>query len=122
MSFTRDELQQFLPKFNQVFDMVDTIMGNIDINWIFYTAYNENNIFVHIVVSDKGDLIHISRHTLLEKFFVPDFVKRRYDFENIKLCIERDLYIAREIRNVSKSEIVKGIDKRLLELYNESNQ
>ena len=108
---------EFLPKYKQVFEMIDTIMENVIVNWIFYTTYFENNLFVHILVSDKGDLIHVSKNLTRDLDFVADFVKRRYDFEGIKLCVDRDLYIARKIHKVSKSEITSNIDKRILELY-----
>ena len=60
MSFiSRTEIQTFLPKYTNVFNLVDSIMESTQINWLHYSCFDDINICVHILVSDKGDLVYV---------------------------------------------------------------
>ena len=116
MSFIpRSEIGNFLPKYRQVFNMIDSIMDSIQINWIHYSCYDDYDICVHILVSDKGDLIYVYKR-MFSYDFEFDFIKRRFDYEGVFLCQDRDIDVARNTTSIAKSQIVKAIDKRLLEV------
>ena len=116
MSFiSRTEIQTFLPKYTKVFNLVDSIMETTQINWIYYSCYDDVDICVHILVSDKGDLVYVYRKIFFFDFEF-DFIKRRFDYEGVFLCQDRDIDVARNTTSIAKSQIVKAIDKRLLEV------
>jgi hypothetical protein len=116
MSFiSRTEIQTFLPKYTKVFNLVDSIMETTQINWIYYSCYDDVDICVHILVSDKGDLVYVYRKIFFFDFEF-DFIKRRFDYEGVFLCQDRDIDVARNTTSIAKSQIVKAIDKRLLKV------
>ena len=116
MSFIpRSEIQTFLPKYTKVFNLVDSIMETTQINWIYYSCYDDVDICVHILVSDKGDLVYVYRKIFFFDFEF-DFIKRRFDYEGVFLCQDRDIDVARNTTSIAKSQIVKAIDTKLLEI------
>ena len=116
MSFiSRTEIQTFLPKYTKVFNLVDSIMETTQINWIYYSCYDDVDICVHILVSDKGDLVYVYRNIFFFDFEF-DFITRRFDYVGVFLCQDRDIDVARNTTSIAKSQIVKAIDKRLLEV------
>ena len=116
MSFiSRTEIQTFLPKYTKVFNLVDSIMEDTPITWIYYSCYDDVDICVHILVSDKGDLVYVYRKIFFFDFEF-DFIKRRFDYDGVFLCQDRDIDVARNTTSIAKSQIVKAIDKRLLEV------
>jgi len=116
MSFiSRTEIQTFLPKYTNVFNLVDSIMESTQINWLHYSCFDDINICVHILVSDKGDLVYVYKKIFSYEFEF-DFIKRRFDYEGVFLCQDRDIDVARNTTSIAKSQIVKAIDKRLLEV------
>jgi len=116
MSFiSRTEIQTFLPKYTNVFNLVDSIMESTQINWLHYSCFDDINICVHILVSDKGDLVYVYKKIFSYEFEF-DFIKRRFDYDEVFLCKDRDIDLARNTISIAKSQIVKAIDKRLLEV------
>lgn len=116
MSFiSRTEIKTFLPKYRQVFNMIDLIMESTQINWIYYSCYDDYDICVHILVSDKGDLVYVYKKINFYEFDF-DFIKRRFDYDGVFLCQNRDIDVAINTKSIAKSQIVKAIDKRLLEV------
>jgi len=116
MSFIpRSEIQTFLPKYTKVFNLVDSIMESTQINWLHYSCFDDINICVHILVSDKGDVIYVYRRMFFFDFEF-DFIKRRFDYDGVFLCPDRDIDLARNTTSIAKSQIVKAIDTRLLEV------
>jgi hypothetical protein len=116
MSFiSRTEIQTFLPKYTNVFNLVDSIMESTQINWLHYSCFDDINICVHILVSDKGDLVYVYKKIFSYEFEF-DFIKRRFDYDGVFLCKDRDIDLARNTISIAKSQIVKAIDKRLLEV------
>lgn len=116
MSFiSRTEIQTFLPKYTKVFNLVDSIMETTQINWIYYSCYDDVDICVHILVSDKGDVVYVYRKMFFFDFEF-DFIKRRFDYDGVFLCQDRDIDVARNTTSIAKSQIIKAIDKRLLEV------
>ncbi len=116
MSFiSRTEIQTFLPKYTKVFNLVDSIMESTQINWLHYSCFDDINICVHILVSDKGDLVYVYKKIFSYEFEF-DFIKRRFDYDGVFLCQDRDIDLARNTISIAKSQIVKAIDKRLLEV------
>jgi hypothetical protein len=116
MSFIpRSEIGTFLPKYRQVFNMIDSIMDSIQINWIHYSCYDDYDICAHILVSDKGDLVYVYRR-IFSYDFEFDFIKRRFDYDGVFLYPDRDIDVAINTTSIAKSQIVKAIDKRLLEV------
>lgn len=111
----RSEIRTFLPKYRLVFNMIDSIMDSIQINWIHYSCYDDYELCVHILVSDKGDLVYVYRKIFSFDFEI-DFIKRRFDYEGVFLCPDRDIDVARNTTSIAKSQIVKAIDTRLLEV------
>lgn len=118
---SRSEIQTFLPKYKQVFNMVDTLMNSSSIKWIYYSCFDDFDICVHILISDKGDLVYVNKRKLTSFDYDFDFIKRRFDYENICLCPVRDIDVAIEQKSVAKSQIVKAIDNRLLKIHRELN-
>lgn len=118
---TRSEIQTFLPKYKQVFNMIDILMDSTSLNWIYYSCFDDFNLCVHILISDKGDLVYVSKRKFTSFDYDFDFIKRRFDYENICLCPIRDVDVAREQKSVAKSQIIKAIDTRLLKIHRELN-
>lgn len=114
-NISRSEIQTFLPKYTKVFNLVDSIMESVPINWIYYSWFDDANICVHILISDKGDLVYVYRKIFFFDFEF-DFIKRRFDYDGVFLSIDRDIDVARNTTSIAKSQIVKAIDKRLLEV------